>query len=58
MHLHIFFARKDPTNNEWYLIDPYGIYGPPDCYPANFSDPISGCARYPITWKGGKPQHP
>src|SRR5262249_9662203 len=23
-HLHIFFARRDPTDNEWYFIDPYG----------------------------------
>jgi hypothetical protein len=57
-HLHIFFACRDTTNNEWYFIDPYGIYGPPDCYPANFPDPIGGCARYPITWLGGKPQYP
>lgn len=58
-HLHIFFARRDPSNNEWYFIDPYGIYGPPSCYPATFADPINGaCARYPITWKGGKTQYP
>lgn len=57
-HLHIFFAAKDSTNNAWYFIDPYGIYGPPDCYPANFSDPINSCSRYPITWKGGGPQFP
>lgn len=58
-HLHIFFARRDPSNNEWYFIDPYGLYGPPSCYPASFSDPIStACARYPITWKGGKTQYP
>ncbi|KOP24655.1 hypothetical protein AMR41_19960 [Hapalosiphon sp. MRB220] len=55
-HLHIFFCRRDLTNNEWYFIDPYGIYGPPNCYPANVTDPITTpCARYPIAWKGGKP---
>jgi hypothetical protein len=58
VHLHIFFAARDTTNNEWYLIDPYGIYGPPDCYPATYADPIGACARYPVTWLGGKPQFP
>ncbi len=58
-HLHIFFAHRDPSDNEWYFIDPYGIYGPPSCYPANLTDPITTpCARYPIAWKGGKPQYP
>ncbi|AIC15353.1 M23 family metallopeptidase [Nitrososphaera viennensis] len=58
-HLHIFFARRDPSDNEWYFIDPYGIYGPPECYPKNLTDPISTpCARYSISWKGGKPQYP
>jgi len=57
-HLHIFFARKD-ANNEWYLFDPYGIYGPPTCYPATVTGAIGGsCVRYPIAWKGGKPQYP
>ena len=58
-HLHIFFARRDPTDNEWYFIDPYGIYGPPSCYPPTFADPINiSCARYSIAWKGGNPQYP
>jgi polyglycine hydrolase-like protein/peptidase M23-like protein len=58
-HLHIFFCRRDTTNNAWYFIDPYGIYGPPSCYPAKITDPITTpCARYPIAWKGGKPQYP
>ena len=58
-HLHIFFARRDPSDNEWYFIDPYGIYGPPGCYPSTLTDPITtACARYPISWKGGKPQYP
>ncbi len=58
-HLHLFCAHRDPTDNEWYFVDPYGIYAPPNCYPANLTDPITtACARYPIAWKGGKPQYP
>jgi hypothetical protein len=58
-HLHIFFCRRDPTNNAWYFIDPWGIYSVPTCYPANITDPITTpCARYPIAWKGGRPQYP
>jgi len=58
-HLHIFHCRRDTTNNAWYFIDPYGIYGPPVCYPANITDAINTpCSRYPIAWKGGKPQYP
>jgi murein DD-endopeptidase MepM/ murein hydrolase activator NlpD len=59
-HLHIFYARKDPTDGLWYFVDPYGIYGPgwsSGCYPDNVWDPITGpCARYPNLWKGGQPQ--
>jgi hypothetical protein len=58
-HLHIFFARRDPTNNEWYFFDPYGIYAMPTCYPAGVTDAITGaCARYPIVWRDGRPQYP
>ncbi len=58
-HLHIFWARRDTTNNEWYFFDPYGIYGTPDCYPSDITGKIGGsCARYPNAWKGGKPQYP
>jgi hypothetical protein len=58
-HLHIFFAHRDPSDNEWYFIDPYGIYSSPSCYPSKLTDPITiACARYPIAWKGGKPQYP
>ncbi len=58
-HLHIFHARRDPADNEWYFIDPYGIYAPGgSCYPA-FNTPITtSCARYPVAWKGGKAQYP
>ncbi|MGQ0679742.1 MAG: hypothetical protein ACT4OM_08840 [Actinomycetota bacterium] len=58
-HLHIFYCRRDPTNNEWYFIDPYGVYALPDCYAAGVTDPTTGaCARYPIAWKDGRPQYP
>jgi hypothetical protein len=57
-HLHIFFARRDPANNEWYFIDPYGIYASGGCYPALNTPITTSCARYPIMWKGGKAQYP
>ena len=57
IHLHIFFARRDLTNNKWYFIDPYGIYSLPKCYPSKLTDPIkTPCARYPIAWKGNRPR--
>ena len=57
-HLHIFFARRDPTDNEWYFIDPYGIYSSGGCYPG-FNQAInSSCARYPVMWVGQKAQYP
>jgi hypothetical protein len=58
-HLHIFFAKRDLTDNQWYFIDPYGIYAGPDCYPDELTDSINTpCARYPISWKDSKPQYP
>jgi hypothetical protein len=58
-HVHVFFAHRDPTDKKWYLFDPYGIYATPDCYPSGITDPLnSPCVRYPIVWKGGKPQFP
>ena len=58
-HLHIFWARRDLTDNQWYFFDPYGIYALPDCYPTGITDPLnSPCARYPIAWKDGIPQYP
>ena len=57
IHLHIFFARRDLTNNKWYFIDPYGIYSLPKCYPSKLTDPIkTPCSRYPIAWKGNRPR--
>lgn len=59
VHLHIFFTRRDTTNNKFYFIDPYGIYAMPDCYPSATTGATGGiCARYPIAWKGGTPQYP
>jgi hypothetical protein len=58
-HLHIFWTHKDPGDGKFYFFDPYGIYAMPDCYPANVTDAITtSCARYPLGWKGGKPQYP
>lgn len=56
-HLHIFFARRDPSDNEWYFIDPYGIYSSGGCYPALDTPVTTPCARYPVAWKGGKAQY-
>jgi len=58
-HLHIFFARRDPSNNEWYFFDPYGIYALPECYPAGVTGTLGGpCVRYPVAWSGGRPAYP
>lgn len=57
-HLHIFFARRDPTDNEWYFIDPYGIYSSGGCYPGFNTQISTPCARYPVAWVGGKAQYP
>ncbi len=57
-HLHIFFARRDPTDNEWYFIDPYGIYSYGACYPVFNTLITTPCARYPVAWVGGKAQYP
>ncbi|MDB5971248.1 MAG: hypothetical protein JWQ90_3698 [Hydrocarboniphaga sp.] len=59
-HLHIFFSRRDTTDNEWYFIDPFGIYASNSdgCYPG-FNEAITTpCARYPVAWKGRKAQYP
>jgi murein DD-endopeptidase MepM/ murein hydrolase activator NlpD len=57
-HLHMFFTRKDPTNNEFYFVDPYGIYGQPSCYPSNTIGSLSGlCVRYPILWQNSQMQY-
>lgn len=58
-HLHVFFAHRDPANQSWYFFDPYGIYGPPGCYPLHVTDPVLGpCVRYPVAWTGGRPRYP
>jgi hypothetical protein len=59
IHLHIFFAHRDPGNNQWYFFDPYGIYAYGSCYPNTVDGAINTpCARYPIVWKNGKPGYP
>jgi hypothetical protein len=58
-HLHVFFAHRDPTDQRWYFFDPYGIYGPPACYPQRLTDVVAGpCVRYPVAWAGGRPHFP
>lgn len=58
-HLHIFFTRRDPTNNTWYFIDPYGIYASPACYPGPVNAVATGaCVRYGVAWKDSVPQYP
>ncbi|HKH92751.1 MAG TPA: hypothetical protein VKA54_13175 [Gemmatimonadaceae bacterium] len=58
-HLHIFFARRDRTNDEWYFFDPYGIYALPTCYPAAVTGALGGpCVRYPSAWRNGRPEYP
>jgi hypothetical protein len=58
-HLHMFFTRRDPSNNHWYFFDPYGVYSVPGCYAAGVTDATTGpCVRYPVAWKDGKPQYP
>ena len=59
IHLHIYFAKRDLSNNNWYLIDPYGIYSQRDCYPDDITDPINTpCSRYQIFWKDGIAKYP
>lgn len=61
LHLHIAFAKKDPVDKKWYLIDPFGIYSKNEneCYPAELGDPINtSCSRYQVFWKGGAAQYP
>ena len=58
-HLHVFFAHRGPADKKWYFFDPYGIYATPDCYPSGINDPLNNsCVRYPVVWKGGRPQFP
>jgi hypothetical protein len=57
-HLHLFFAHRSPSDQRWYFFEPYGIYGTPDCYPSAVDGDINtACSRYPVSWKGGKPQY-
>jgi hypothetical protein len=58
-HLHVFYARRDPTDSNWYFFDPYGIYAAPACYPTLTTDPVvTDCSRYPVKWMGNQPQYP
>ena len=58
-HLHLFTTARDASDNRFYFIDPYGIYGIPSCYPSATTGAAGGsCTRYPVAWKGGVPQYP
>jgi len=59
-HLHIFFARRDLADGNWYFIDPYGVYSYPAAgYPPGVTDAAAGpCVRYSVAWKNGQPQYP
>lgn len=59
-HLHVFYCHRDTADNNWYFIDPYGVYSYPAAgYPPGITDAASGpCVRYSVAWKGGKPQYP
>lgn len=57
-HLHFFVARRDPTDGDWYFLDPYGIYAKRDCYPPYGTDIGAFCARYPSLWLGNKASFP
>jgi hypothetical protein len=57
--LHVFYARRDHIDHNWYLVDPYGIYAAPACYPEALASPVdTDCARYPVSWLGHRPQYP
>jgi len=56
-HLHIFFTKQDPSNNEHYFYDPYGVFAYTACYPSEVLGPLTSCSRYPVAWEltsGGK----
>lgn len=57
-HLHIYFARRNPSDSLWYYFDPYGVYAEARFYGGTVtSPPPSDCARYPSAWKDGQPQY-
>ena len=44
-------TRRDPSDNRYYFVDPYGIYAMPPCYPAQMGSTATGtCGRYPNLW--------
>jgi len=55
-----FFCYRDPADNRWYFIDPYGIFAyPKPGYSSGVTAAASGaCVRYSVGWKGGHPQYP
>lgn len=58
-HLHVFWVHRDPADKKWYLFDPYGIYGKPECYPWGINDPLNTpCVQRPVAFEGSRPQYP
>jgi hypothetical protein len=50
VHLHVFYARRDPADGAWVLFDPWGVYGVASCYPAG--TPKGRSAQgFPSAWK-------
>jgi hypothetical protein len=59
VHLHLFTAFKDTTDDTWYFTDPWGIYSTPDCYPAKDTDPVDlECEWFGSTFKNGRASYP
>jgi len=50
VHLHVFYARRDPADGAWVLFDPWGVYGVASCYPAGVSRGKSA-QGFPSAWK-------
>lgn len=56
--LEVFVARKDRQTGRWFLIDPYGIYGPVGCYPEQVDGLVQMPCRYAQAWHRNRPQYP
>jgi hypothetical protein len=50
VHLHVFFARRDPMDGAWVLFDPWGIYNEVGCYPSR-AQAASADRAYPSAWR-------
>lgn len=57
-HLQVFVARRRKNTQNWYLIDPYGIYAERTCYPNRINQLSTLPCSYAKAWKHGRPQFP